>query len=250
MEKKILGKGPTIVLRIGAFIFDSIIITIISLTPLLINLDKVSDSVVDYLKCFSLSMLIAFLTFLIKDIFFGRSLGKLLFGLRVRSADDTEMIPPVYQLILRNLLAFLWPVELIWMIADKDGRKLGDRMAGTKVIGYSNKIILRVIVICVLIFAFFVSSLTVGILLILKNNASYKTAIEYIENDTEIKNVVGEIEEYGLLPTGSINITNGHGEAFYTIQVKGTSGKITVQVWLTKDPGSDWVVRGRYYEKK
>ncbi len=247
MEKRLLGKDATIGLRIGAFIVDYLIIIIIAFIPFFFNFDKLSNDYLSFFKTFSGIMLIAFSAFLLKDIFFGRSIGKLLFGLRVRRADDTEMIPPVHMLILRNLLTFLWPVELILMIVDKDGQKLGDKLARTKVVAYSNKLVLRIIVTCVLVLVIFVSSLTIGILLVLKNNSSYKTAIEYIENDTEINHVVGEIEEFGFLPTGSINILNGYGEAYFNIKVKGTSADIMVHVWLTKDPGSDWVVRGRHY---
>ncbi len=72
--------------------------------------------------------------------------------------------------------------------------------------------------------------------------------INYIESSEEIVDETGGIEGYGFLPSGSVQISNGEGEAVYSISIKGKNEDILVEVYLTKEPRQDWVVQEVYYE--
>ena len=68
------------------------------------------------------------------------------------------------------------------------------------------------------------------------------TAINYIETNPEILGMVGEIEGYGSIPNGSINITKGHGKADFILKVMGSQGTVHVHIQLEKEPEKDWQI--------
>jgi len=73
---------------------------------------------------------------LLKDgLFGGRSLGKKLLGLKVVAKDGK---PCGYMgSLLRNIVyivPFMALVELIMLFVDKEGQRIGDKIAGTKVV--------------------------------------------------------------------------------------------------------------------
>lgn len=86
------------------------------------------------------------------------------------------------------------------------------------------------------------------ILLALKNNEAYKTAITFIKSNEEIVDETGGIEGYGFVPSGSVQISNGYGESIYSIEVKGKDKDIYVEIYLTKKPRQEWIVEEVYYE--
>lgn len=247
MEKVFASKESVLGKRIGAFITDHVIICFVAMVPFFLNFNKIMDDPFAMFELFSITMTIGILGYLLKDIFRGRSVGKVLFGLYVKDYQNKEDTPPLYKLILRNLLTFLWPIELIVMLVDKENRRLGDKIGKTQVIGYSGKVIIRVVVVAILAFVLFVSSLFIGITQMIRNDSSYKTAVKYIENQEDIKSVTGKILGYGYFPSGSINISNGHGVAELSIKVKGEKKDILVFVLLEKSVGLEWEIKDVKY---
>ena len=70
---------------------------------------------------------------LFKDCLFGkRSLGKLIFGLKIQSSETGESAP-FKSLILRNIPYMMVQIEGIVVLANK-GRRLGDIIAKTQVV--------------------------------------------------------------------------------------------------------------------
>lgn len=247
MEKVLLKKESLIGRRIGAFITDHILITIIAMIPFMTNFNRLSEDFNYFFELFPVIMLIGVVGYLCKDVFWGRSIGKLLFGICVRDYENVEITPKFYKLIFRNILVFIWFVEFIAMLIDKDGRRLGDKIAKTQVTGYQSKIVLKIVITAVLAFSLFVSTLIVGVTQIIKNDASYKTAVQYVEKQNEITTAVGEIEGYGNFPMGSVSYTNGYGTADLSIKVNGKKKSIVVNIYLEKSPNSDWVVKDIKY---
>lgn len=98
---------------------------------------------------------------LCKDIYYkGQGLGKHKFGMMVVSNNGKEA--SYLQLILRNITFFIWPLDIIVYCINKDGKRLGDIIAGTKVVsGKRNAKISRVKCCCIIIF------MTVGFSLLL-----------------------------------------------------------------------------------
>jgi uncharacterized RDD family membrane protein YckC len=247
MEKVLIKKESLIGRRIGAFIVDHVTITIIVMIPVIMNFNRLSKDFNFFYELFPVIMLMGVICYICKDVFGGRSVGKLLFGIFVREYENTDRTPRFYNLIFRNILIFIWFVEFIIMLIDKDGRRLGDKIAKTKVIGYQSKIILKIIVAAVLAFSIFAPSLVIGVTQVIKNDASYKTALQYIENQNKIKSTVGEIQGFGIFPSGSVNYTNGYGTADLSIKVNGINKSIIVRIYLEKSPSSDWVIKDIKY---
>ena len=84
----------------------------------------------------------------------------------------------------------------------------------------------------------------VGIVLlvgtIMKNSDAYKTAVYSIEQNEAIIDETGGIAGYGFLPMGSIEITNGYGQAQLDIKVLGNEKDVKVEVALVREPNGEW----------
>ena len=115
--------------RIKAFLIDYIIYTIVLVASATIFL-----TIDNFDITFPIFMIIVFIAISFKDILNGRSIGKRILGLYVRDYNDFEKTPRFYNLIIRNLLLFIWPVEFLVLKIDKDSRRLGDKLAKTQVV--------------------------------------------------------------------------------------------------------------------
>ncbi|MDR2903788.1 MAG: RDD family protein [Clostridiales bacterium] len=240
MDKAAIGT------RVSAFVIDHILLSMLVTLPSILLIFKAvedaSSQVSALLTLFPLLMLAGFALYIAKDIIRGRSLGKLMLGIGVRNSEDPSEIPPVHKLFLRNIFLVIWPVELLVLLLSRDHKKLGDRIAGTDIYCVKKPNVCLLIVAGILAMVLFVTVLFFGIFSILKNDASYKTAIGYIESNPAIADVAGEIEGYGFLPMGSIQYVNGYSEASYTITVDGSKEDIVVAIQLEKKPIGDWEI--------
>ncbi|MBE6571828.1 MAG: RDD family protein [Ruminococcaceae bacterium] len=77
---------------------------------------------------------IIFLAFLFayffKDVVNGQSVGKRIMKIKVVDMDGNK--PSIFNLIIRNITIFIWPVEAILVLLNK--QRLGDILAKTKVV--------------------------------------------------------------------------------------------------------------------
>lgn len=243
----VLNKDSLIGRRIGALIIDHFLITIISMISFMIDFKRLSVDSNYFSKLLPIAMLIGFVGYLFKDSFKGRSLGKLIFGIYVKEYGNADNPPKYYKLILRNLFVIIWFVEFIIMLTNKEGRRLGDKIAKTQVIGYKSNIVPAIVIAATLTLFLFVPSLVIGVTQMIKNDASYITAVQYIENQKEISTSIGEIQSFGFFPTGSVSYTNGFGTADLSIKVYGTQKSIVVRLYLEKTPGTTWSVKDTKY---
>lgn len=67
-----------------------------------------------------------------KDCIGGRSVGKKKNNLQVVLKDSHEVAPPL-RCVVRNLFLFVWPLELVVTLINPS-RRIGDHVAGTKLI--------------------------------------------------------------------------------------------------------------------
>lgn len=186
-------------------------------------------------------MLPGLLLYFAKDTIKGISLGKWVMGIMVRELNHPHDVPSFIKLFTRNLLLFIWPVEFIVLCLDQDRRRLGDKAAGTIVVNNPKKSsraprILATIGVGIAFFAF--TFLFAGSAM--KSSDAYKVAVKEIEVNEEILNETGGIKGYGIMPSGSINIANGQGEARLQINVLGNKRDLMVTVYLTKGPNGQW----------
>lgn len=110
-------------------------------------------------------------------------------------------------------------------------------------IQHGKKIIWVTIGIFVLIFSLVLLPITV---FILKTSDAYESALEYLKSDLNIKEQVGNVKGFGLIPTGSVQTTtiNGveSGNATFELVVKGEKKYIDVTIDLVKPTDSLWTV--------
>ncbi len=66
----------------------------------------------------------------LKDIIGRRSIGKKIMHLKIEDKKGHEA--SIIQLIVRNLSFFIWPVEAVLLLLDKE--RIGDKVAGTRVV--------------------------------------------------------------------------------------------------------------------
>ncbi|MFI5129087.1 MAG: hypothetical protein ACHQFX_03810 [Chitinophagales bacterium] len=97
--------------------------------------------------------------------------------------------------------------------------------------------------ICILIFGLIVMPVVV---FMLKTSDAYATAIEYLKTDPKIKDEIGNVKGFGLIPTGSVGTTtiNGaeSGSASFEITVQGNNKNKDVTIHLEKTPDKSWTV--------
>jgi uncharacterized RDD family membrane protein YckC len=230
--KRVIGR------RIGAFLIDHVIITLLAMSPFFIAGFGGRDT---FFTLFPVVMAIGLFGILLKDIF-GRSIGKRLFGLYIAHEKGPELPVSAGRRILRNVPLIVWPVEFIIAAGDEKSRRLGDRLAKTRVVMDMSK--RKVPAIAIVVSAFIVIFLIIffSVSLLIRGDGSYKTAVEYIESREEIVNAVGRIEGFGSFPSGSVSYSNGYGTADLRITVIGGKASITVRVRLKKLPDGDWTV--------
>ncbi len=70
-----------------------------------------------------------------------------------------------------------------------------------------------------------------------KQNDPYKHAIEFVTTNESAKAALGEPIKAGFMPSGSISVNNGVGEADWNISVSGPKGKGVIKVIGTKSAG-------------
>ena len=176
-----------------------------------------------------------------KDSIKGISVGKWIMGIMVRDANNSTIIPSFGRLLVRNLFIVIWPVEFLVLAFSQEKKRLGDKTA--KTIVFKNPIkptklprILALVTVGLAFSAFVL--LFVGAAM--KSSDAYKLAIKEIEKNPEIRTETGRIKGYGMMPGGSINITNGYGEAQMDIEVLGKETDLSVGVYLTKKPNGEW----------
>jgi uncharacterized RDD family membrane protein YckC len=82
--------------------------------------------------------LFGFALYFCKDMFNGRSISKRLLKLQLVDNKTGEVASPL-QCLVRNIFLIIWPVEFIVALANT-GRRIGDRVAGTRLVYYDRAI--------------------------------------------------------------------------------------------------------------
>ncbi len=239
MNESLIYGRATLGRRVGAFIVDYFIITLLGLSPIFF-FGGFGD--IDVFDRFPLTMAIAVGGILFKDVF-GRSLGKLIFGVRIAHGDAADLRVNAGQRILRNVPLMLWPVELIMTFQDPYHRRLGDKWAHTLIAAEVRKKKVPIILIAAVGGAVFLLFIIFSVTGTICSDDSYKAATEFIASQDEIVSAVGGIEGFGQMPSGSLRYSNGNGSANLMITVFGEDATLTVRVYLTKRPGENWVVQ-------
>jgi len=227
--------------RIVAFLIDHFVMAFLMVTMVFIVHPNFMNEMSKMGTTMLPIMIFGFILYFAKDSIKGVSVGKWIMGIMVRDENNQNEIPSFGRLFLRNLFIPIFPIEFIVLAASKQKKRLGDIVAKTVVVKNSNKPakfprILALIGVGVIFFGF--SFFAGGNAM--KNSDAYKIAVIEIEKNEQILTETGGIKGYGMTPTGSINITNGWGEAQLEIKVLGSKSDLKVSVYLKKAPNGEW----------
>lgn len=227
--------------RIVAFLIDHFVMTFLMVTMVFIAHPNVMNEMSKMRTNMLPIMIFGFVLYFAKDSIKGISIGKWIMEIMVRDENNQNKIPSFGHLFLRNLFIPIFPIEFIVLATNKQKKRLGDIVAKTVVVKNPNKPakfprILALIGVGA-IFLFF--ALLAGSSVI-KNSDAYKIAVIEIEKNEQILTETGGIKGYGMIPAGSINITNGQGEAQLEIKVLGNKSNLNVRVYLKKEPNGEW----------
>ena len=240
--------------RFAAHLIDHFIISIVLIVPFMVVLFRGGmDSPYDGMFFYIIMLIFtAFFVYGAKDVIKGQSFGKFVLGIAVRDSADPNNTPSAAKLFLRNIFTVIWPVEFLVLVCSPDRTKLGDKIAGTSVYHTSQKpkTFAMIAIGAVLIITVFVGALVIGISTMLRNHPTYQMAINYIKANPQVLAIVGEVESFGFMPSGSISYTGGgRGTAEYTIRVRGRDENIRVHIQLAREPLGDWEIVGFRYRR-
>jgi uncharacterized RDD family membrane protein YckC len=230
--------------RIAAFLIDHFTFTflIVGIVFLSLGTDFMDENnFYNLTSKMLLTMLIGFLIYFAKDSIKGISPGKWVMGIMVRDENNPNEVPSFGKLFVRNLFLIIWPVEFIVLASSQEKKRLGDKTVKAIVVKNPNKPtkLPRILALFGIGIAFFTFTfLFAGSAM--KNSDAYKVAISEIEQNKEILSEIGGIKDYGMMPTGNVNISNGYGEAQLNIKVIGNDKDLNVGVYLTKEPNGEW----------
>jgi uncharacterized RDD family membrane protein YckC len=116
-------------LRLGTMLLDHFIICLIGIPPIIIydsltNPNSAPTAISPY------AMIPLFVIYLCKDCIGGRSPAKRILKLVVVDNETNEAAAPLQSLI-RNFFVLIWPIEVCVAFFNQE-RRIGDRVAGTK----------------------------------------------------------------------------------------------------------------------
>jgi len=120
-------------LRLGTMLLDHILICFIGLPPVIIYQFQTFHNSSN-LTMSPYLMMPLFVIYFCKDCIGGRSLAKRILKLVV--VDNTTNLPATpFQTLIRNLFCLIWPIEVFVSLFNQQ-RRIGDRLAGTKLSYY------------------------------------------------------------------------------------------------------------------
>ena len=229
--------------RLAAFFIDYCVMIFLMVAAVFIALgpDFIDKNNSNILMIILSVMIPGFFLYFAKDSVKGISVGRWIMGIMIRNDVDFNSIPSFGKLLIRNLFIIIWPVEFIVLGSSEEKKRLGDKITKTIVLKNPNKPkklprILSLVGLGIVFFVFVF--LFVGTAM--KNSDAYKVAIQNIEMNKEIINETGGITGYGMMPNGSVSVTNGKGQAKLQIKVLGKTKDMNVRVYLEKEPDGQW----------
>lgn len=97
---------------------------------------------------------------------------------------------------------------------------------------------------------FFILIVTIGNTLRISYSDEYTLAKEYLKNNSELINEIGEINEFGQFPSGSIRSENGARYAQIETKVEGTKSTAKVILLMSKQPSGNWTFGEIYIQSE
>ena len=136
---------------------------------------------------------------ILKDIFFGQSLGKIIFGMHICRLQGFKQTS-LSQRILRNFTLLILPIDGLILLFDPYARRLGDKIAQTVVLDKQNAIkpMQRILLANLIFFFFFFSAWMIQPKTLTKT-AAYQVSIQHIETYAPLIKELGLIQKLKIL---------------------------------------------------
>jgi hypothetical protein len=75
------------------------------------------------------------------------------------------------------------------------------------------------------------------------HGSAMQASKDFLASNSVVREQVGEIRGFGWVPSGSLQETNGRGQAHLTLSLQGEKGEAKATIDLTKEPGGSWKVK-------
>ena len=107
-----------------------------------------------------------------------------------------------------------------------------------------------VVVVLGLVVVLFIGGIVGFALYQVGNSEAAVTAKEFLRNNEKLKQDIGEINDFGSIITGSVNVSDGNGQATLNLKVIGTVETVNASVNLVYLNRGDWRVTAASYVNK
>jgi Cytochrome oxidase complex assembly protein 1 len=109
-------------------------------------------------------------------------------------------------------------------------------------------VVAGVVVVLGLIVLIFVGGIVGSIFYGISNSEAAHVSREFLGNNAQLKQDIGDIKEFGKLVTGNININSGDGTAELSLKVVGERKTVTATLELIYRNGKPWRVVSAFYK--
>jgi len=107
-----------------------------------------------------------------------------------------------------------------------------------------------VVIVMVLIVAVFVGAIVGFALYQVGNSAAAAKAKDFLRTSEKLKQDIGEVNDFGSIITGNMQVANGSGQATLYLKVIGEQQTVNASVHLVYVNGGDWRVSAANYINK
>ena len=108
-------------------------------------------------------------------------------------------------------------------------------------------IVVAVVVVLALIVLIFVGGIVGSVFYGIANSDAANVSREFLKNNSQLKQDIGEVKDFGKLVTGNINIDSGDGTAQLSLKVFGERKTVNATVELIYRNGKPWRVVAASY---
>lgn len=108
-------------------------------------------------------------------------------------------------------------------------------------------IVVAVVVVLGLIVLIFVGGIVGSVFYGIANSDAANVSREFLRNNAQLKQDIGEVKDFGRLVTGNIDVNNGDGTAQLSLKVLGERKTVNATVELIYRNGKAWRVVAASY---
>lgn len=107
-----------------------------------------------------------------------------------------------------------------------------------------------VVVVLGLVVALFVGGIVAFALYQVGNSQAAVKAKDFLRTSEKLKQDIGEVNDFGSIVTGSVNVADGNGQATLKLKVIGEAETVNATVYLAYVKQGDWRVSAASYVNK